>query len=192
MEFRRRFILFLLPVVLIVIIMSKGHRPLDADRSVAFFASTTASLIGIRLAGAVPVPGVYFYPAGISLPGVIKLTAHGKAARFSDAALPAGVLKAGDVIKVEGDPCNSGRVTVLKMNAAELMLLGIPLHPDRMDEEDWQHLPGIGPQLAHRIVSDRHKNGDFRRLQEVLRVPGLGEMKLEGIEKFFRADNLQE
>ena len=65
------------------------------------------------------------------------------------------------------------------------MLLGIPLHPDLMDEEDWQSLPGIGPGLAHRIMDDRHKNGEFHLLKEVLRVPGLGEKKFKGIEKYF-------
>ena len=48
-----------------------------------------------------------------------------------------------------------------RMKALEMILLGIPLYPVILDEEDWESLPGIGPMLAERIVADRQNNGDF-------------------------------
>ncbi|UFS72762.1 helix-hairpin-helix domain-containing protein [Geomonas sp. RF6] len=71
------------------------------------------------------------------------------------------------------------------MAAAERILFGIPLDPDDMAASDWEALPGIGPALAHRIVQDRHKNGAFRSLEGVSRVPGIGEGTLSKIRRYF-------
>jgi len=40
-------------------------------------------------------------------------------------------------------------------------------------------LPGIGPNLAGRIVAYRQAHGPFRRIEDLLRVPGIGPNKLE-------------
>ena len=40
--------------------------------------------------------------------------------------------------------------------------------------EDIVQLPGIGPELARRIVEFRHRSGGFRELDDLLAVPGIG------------------
>ncbi len=40
--------------------------------------------------------------------------------------------------------------------------------------EELERLPGIGPALAARIVSDREAHGAFGRVEELSRVPGVG------------------
>jgi competence protein ComEA len=42
-------------------------------------------------------------------------------------------------------------------------------------------LPGIGPKLAARIVAYREKHGGFERMEDLVRVPGIGEKKLAAI-----------
>jgi len=42
-------------------------------------------------------------------------------------------------------------------------------------------LPGIGPKLARQIVEDRTANGPFRSPEDLLRVKGIGQAKLEQI-----------
>jgi competence protein ComEA len=42
-------------------------------------------------------------------------------------------------------------------------------------------LPGIGPKLARQIVEDRTANGPFRSAEDLLRVKGIGQAKLEQI-----------
>ena len=42
-------------------------------------------------------------------------------------------------------------------------------------------LPGIGPVLARRIVDFRQKKGGFRRVEELLVIPGISEKKWKAI-----------
>ena len=44
-------------------------------------------------------------------------------------------------------------------------------------------LPGIGEILAQIIVEYRKKNGPFEDLSQLLRIPGIGKMKLEKIKE---------
>lgn len=46
-------------------------------------------------------------------------------------------------------------------------------------EEELQQLPGVGPSTAAKIVEDRAKNGPFASVDDLMRVSGIGEKKLE-------------
>ena len=40
-----------------------------------------------------------------------------------------------------------------------------------------ESLPGIGPALAKKIVEFREKKGGFKRIEELLAVPGISEKR---------------
>jgi competence protein ComEA len=54
--------------------------------------------------------------------------------------------------------------------------------------EDFERLPGIGPELARRIVAYRKKHGPFRRVEDVLVIRGIGPKKWKALRPHLRVD----
>jgi competence protein ComEA len=65
------------------------------------------------------------------------------------------------------------------MRLAAVFLIVINLNTATV--EQLQTLPGIGPTLAKRIVTFRDKNHGFKRVEELLAVPGISEKKWKAI-----------
>jgi len=61
------------------------------------------------------------------------------------------------------------------MKAAVALLLVLNLNTATLVE--LEALPGVGPVLARRIVEFREKKGGFRRVEELLVIPGISERK---------------
>jgi comEA protein len=47
--------------------------------------------------------------------------------------------------------------------------------------EQLQSLPGIGPAIAKTIIEHRTKAGKFNRVEEIMKVKGIGEKKFQKI-----------
>jgi competence protein ComEA len=184
MERHRRFMLWLVAMALILPLLLKGHGSPEKQGAVAFLPYTARG-ITVRLAGELSAPGVYKFPDGSRLSTVTKMAVILPAvytAERGGADLP---LHNGDMLQVVSTTSQHIRITVKKMRAPERMALGIPLDPNLMDKDDWDALPGIGPQLAERIVYDRQINGEFKTIEDLLRVSGIGKGKLGKIIKYF-------
>lgn len=52
---------------------------------------------------------------------------------------------------------------------------------NRASVEEFTKLPGIGPELARRIVTFREKHGPFRRVEDLLVIRGIGHKKWKAI-----------
>ena len=59
-------------------------------------------------------------------------------------------------------------------------------------EEDFAKLPGVGPELARRIVAYREKHGPFRRVEDLLVIRGIGAKKWKAMRPYLRAGSLPE
>jgi competence protein ComEA len=57
---------------------------------------------------------------------------------------------------------------------------------NRASADEFARLPGIGPELARRIVAYREKHGPFRRVEEMLVIKGVGHKKWRAIRPFLR------
>lgn len=68
--------------------------------------------------------------------------------------------------------------------------IGAPALPDmRIDLNralmaELELLPGVGQNLARRIIEAREAAGGFRSLDELLDVPGIGPATLEGLRQY--------
>jgi len=52
--------------------------------------------------------------------------------------------------------------------------LAVPIEINSASQDQWQSLPGIGPQRAQRIVEARRKQGGFASIEDVRYVKGIG------------------
>ena len=54
--------------------------------------------------------------------------------------------------------------------------------------EELQTLPSIGPQMANRILQYRKENSDFKSVDDLIGVKGIGEKTLEKIKPYIGVD----
>ncbi len=184
MERERRIALWFLSSCLAAALFYGGRVAFHESLPAAFVRPAAAANI-VRLKGCVPAPGVFTFPEYTKLMTVINLTYPSAAGKFADKALLAREIHNGDIVTVTQKDGQLFELSVDRMKAREMMLLGIPLDPDLMDLADWDSLPGVGPVLAKSIMEDRHKNGAFGSIDSLQRVPGMGEKKLNALRKYF-------
>ena len=178
------FVLWFLSAGFCVMCFHKGHGAPLQGVPVAFMHNAGSS-ISLRIMGAVPKPGVYQFPKGVTVRDVIKMTLLRPSAIQLEDPVHSRKMKTGDIVTVRLAANEHADISVGSMTARERMLLGIPLNPDLMDCADWDALPGIGPELAKSIIAERHKNGGFGTVEHLERVPGLGSKRIESIRRYF-------
>jgi competence ComEA-like helix-hairpin-helix protein len=66
-----------------------------------------------------------------------------------------------------------------RLPAATALLCGARLDVNRLDEEDLELLPGIGPARAKEIAKSRRRDGPYTSVDDLDRVPGIGPKTVE-------------
>jgi len=90
----------------------------------------------------------------------------------------------GDKLKI----LKSNKVVFSRIDGKKSLALGIPIGVNSAGEEDLTVLPGIGNQLARRIIDYREANGNFNSVNELNLVKGIGNKKLKAIRPFVNLD----
>lgn len=62
-----------------------------------------------------------------------------------------------------------------------------PLDLNTASVSDLETVPGIGKSLADRIVAFRDKNGPFERVDDLIKVQGIGEKSLDKLRPYLTA-----
>jgi competence protein ComEA len=68
----------------------------------------------------------------------------------------------------------------MKMLAALILVLNL----NAATPKQLETLPGIGPVLAKRIVEFREKRGGYKRIEELLAIPGISEKKWKVLREY--------
>ncbi len=109
--------------------------------------------------------GDIFIGGNVNNPGLYPFSLND---RLSDLVNAAGGLKSGtDLSGIElliASPASSQKIDI---NRAEAWLL--------------EALPGVGAATAQAIIAYREANGDFRNLEDLLKIPGIGPASLSKI-----------
>lgn len=126
-----------------------------------------ATAVVVQVDGEVSHPGIYHLPAGARAGDAVE-AAGGVSPLADPAAINlARLLRDGDRLTVPARHTSPARTPSpqIFLNAA--------------GERELESLPGIGPVLARRIVAQRMRDGPYRRLEDLLRVEGIGPRLLE-------------
>ena len=133
---------------------------------------TSAPPATAHAAGAIARPGVYRLPPGARVTDLLD-AAGGPAA---DADL--------DQLNLAAPVGDGERIYVPhKGEVAPPVAGGVaapagPVDVNRASADELDALPGVGPATAQAIIDYRTKNGPFRRVDDLLEVPGIGDAKL--------------
>ncbi len=152
--------------------------------------------LAVYVTGAVNAPGVYYLGQGRRVVDAVE--AAGGATSDADLARVnlAALLEDGARIYIpkvgenpppdsiaEGDPAVSDS---MGDSSGQQSAAGISkkVNINKAPPAELERLPGIGESLARRIVEDRSRNGPFRALQDLSRVPGIGDVKIAQLAPF--------
>lgn len=76
------------------------------------------------------------------------------------------------------------RGQMVDIDRAERRPITFQLDINASDWPEWMQLPGIGEELARRIVDSRNADGPFRDHQDLLRVRGIGPRTLDRLRPY--------
>ena len=134
--------------------------------------SVTQQSVMVDVAGAVVNPGVYSLPLNSRVFQAIRVAGGLKKGADASDINQARILKDGEQIYVYPSSSASGSSKTSRKAAARP---GGPIMINRASVKEFESLVGIGPVLANRIVAYRKINGPFSAIEDLLKVPGIGE-----------------
>jgi len=125
----------------------------------------------VGVAGGVINPGVYSLPLNARVFEAIKAAGGLKKGADTSDINQARILRDGEQIYIYPTTTSAGGISqpAVRKNG--------PIMINRATVKDFESLHGIGPVLANRIVSYRKINGPFAAVEDLLKVPGIGQSK---------------
>ncbi len=150
-------------------------------------SSVDSGTVVVHVAGAVAAPGLVTLPSGsrvadaVALAGGLRADADGD--RINLAAPVSDGVRV--FIPVVGQPDPPVAVAVTGGPAESAAATPSPTQPldlNTATAEQLEALPGVGPSTAAAIVAYRTEHGQFRSVDELQEVRGIGPAKFEAVE----------
>ena len=143
--------------------------------SVTSNSAAEAPVIYVDVVGAVVRPGVYPVTSTTRLFEVVSAAGGFTKAADQKSVNLARLVTDGEQIIVQsrgGNIDSESTSKLLSLNAAT--------------EQQLEELPGVGPKLAGRIIDWRTANGGFTKIEQLLKVGGIGDKLFAGIRTMVR------
>lgn len=154
----------------------------SAETSVASGAAASGETSGgvlVHVVGAVRRPGVYTVASGGRVADAVAL-AGGMLGNADAAGINlARVVADGEQIRVPVQGEAAASAPGGAGGAPGAGPAGGPVDINTADVALLDTLPGVGPSTAQRIVADREANGPYRTVEDLGRVSGIGDKRLE-------------
>ena len=137
----------------------------------------------VQVSGDIRSPGVYGFRDPPDLQRLIKRAGGLRAEIHDPMHENSARFPSGSKIDLRSD---TGMLHIDRgeMQAAYKVTLGIPISLNGETAEGLTVVPGFGPGIAGTIVRERDKKGGFRRLDELLSIPGIGPNLLRKVSRY--------
>jgi len=70
---------------------------------------------------------------------------------------------------------------IIQLDSQETTMQNKIININKATQEELQQLQGIGESTATKIIEYRNQNGDFKQIEDLKNVPGIGDAKFEAI-----------
>ena len=173
-------IALLVLVITALFVMRGSSQEVIAAPAPLEIESSAMQTLMVDVAGAVINPGVYSLPLNARVFEAIKAAGGLKKGADTSDINQARILRDGEQIYIYPTTTSAGggsRPAVRKNG---------PIMINRATVKDFESLDGIGPVLANRIVSYRKINGPFAAVEDLLKVPGIGQSKFAQFKEMLR------
>jgi competence protein ComEA len=173
------FALFAVTAILILITLPSRipREPVAPDIP---FTIEKPGTIAVEIAGESGRNGIYFIPKGTPLAGFLDMAGI-TAAGVNGEPKRASTLRSATTITLMSSPPG---ISVEPLAADKRLAIGIPIDLNRSSLEDLVLVPGIGEKTAKKIVEERGLSGTFGKLEELMRVKGIKEKRLERLRRY--------
>ena len=164
-------IALLVLVITALFVMRGSSQEVIAAPAPLEIESSALQTLMVDVAGAVINPGVYSLPLNARVFEAIKAAGGLKKGADTSDINQARTLRDGEQIYIYPTITSAGGISrpAVRKNG--------PIMINRATVKDFESLDGIGPVLANRIVSYRKINGPFAAVEDLLKVPGIGQSK---------------
>ena len=139
----------------------------------------------VHVVGAVRSPGVYTLAAGSRVEDAIEAAGGQNPDAAGDSINLARVLQDGEQLvlptkaQVASGEAPGAGATAAGGGGVGGGTSGGKVNLNRATVAELDTLPGVGPATAQKIVDDRTKNGPFKKVEDLMRVTGIGAKKFE-------------
>jgi competence protein ComEA len=155
---------------------------------------TTPPLV-IQVSGAVAQPGVYHLVAGSRVLDAIQAAGGLLPDASAETINQAAPVQDGDLVWVpfktplnEQPPGTQAALPSRLPEAVPSAAVRFPVNINTATADDLEALPGIGTELARRIIEYRTTNGPFSDPEDIQSVDGIGGGKFEAIKDLITVD----
>ena len=170
-------IVVVLVIAISALFVTRGSSQEVIAAPIEFDTPAISQTLTIDVAGAVKKPGVYNLPTNSRVVDAIQMAGGLRISADTSDINQARLLKDGEQIYVYPNSPSSSYASggSTRAKRAPTRASG-PVAINRATAKEFESLDGIGPVLASRIVSYRKANGAFITIEDLKKVPGIGEI----------------
>lgn len=145
--------------------------------------------IVVHIAGEIKNPGIVRTSEGARIADIIEKA--GGLTEFADISNVnlAYIIEDGQKITIPSktDETNKEYISsengegIIQLDSQEATTQNKIININKATQEELQQLQGIGESTAAKIIEYRNQNGDFKQIEDLKNVPGIGDAKFEAI-----------